>query len=172
MRLPVITTPGHRGKALEVDVERETITLVGMVGEKLGTVSWEAVIGLIQAGHPQPKPGDARSEQRASLLVKVRYTTPDGKIIESRASGIGAGGLFIESTAPLRIGTHLSVEFALPDLPAEWLETRCVVSWVCPKPDQYTFFPGMGVRFLDISPEVRTRIRDLVTAVNRAGGTA
>ena len=170
MRLPVLVTKTHRGKAFELDMERETITLLGIVGERLGTVPWASVIEMILGASGQPKATDSRSEQRASLILKVRYTTPDGKVIESRASGIGGGGLFIESAAPLRVGTHVPVAFALPDQPTEWLEAQCTVSWVCPKPDQYTFFPGMGMRFTDISPDIRSRLRDLVAAMTRPGG--
>lgn len=169
MRFPIIRTPTHKGKTLDLNIEAETLTVIGKAGETLGTVAWESLVEFVQAGKAPHKSPDTRKEQRASLLVKVRYTTPDGQRIESRASGIGGGGLFIESTSPLRVGTNLAVEFALPDQPAEWLETRCIVSWVCPKPDQYTFFPGMGVRFTDISPEVRARVLELVGAINRTG---
>ncbi len=90
-------------------------------------------------------------------------------MFESRAGGIGGGGLFIESTAPLPVGTKLTVEFVLPDRPAEWLEAKGAVAWVCPKADQYTFSPGMGVRFTDISAEARGRVMDLVKSLKPIG---
>lgn len=169
MRFPVHLTTGHKGKALELDSERETITLIGLVGEQLGTVTWDSVINLIRGAGEQAPPAESRAQQRASLLVKVRYSTPEGKRLESRATGIGGGGLFIESTAPLRVGTELVIELALPDRPVEWLQAKGTVSWVCPKSDQYTFFPGMGVRFSEIAPEVRARILELVTSLKRSG---
>ncbi len=167
MRFPIIRTPAHKGKTLDLNIDAETLTVIGKAGELLGTIAWESLVEFVQTGQAQHKSADSRKEQRASLLVKVRYTTPDGRQVESRASGIGGGGLFIESSTPLRVGTNLAVEFALPDRPAEWLGTRCVVSWVCPKPDQYTFFPGMGVRFTEISSEIRARVLELVGAINR-----
>ena len=36
MRLPVITTLGHKGKALELDCERELITILARKVKKLG----------------------------------------------------------------------------------------------------------------------------------------
>jgi len=38
MRLPVTVTQGHKGKSLELDCEQETITLLSLRGEQLGTL--------------------------------------------------------------------------------------------------------------------------------------
>ena len=90
MRLPVITTLVHKGKALELDCERELITIRGPKGEKIGSVTWASII---EQARPLPEPdrwNDLRDEPRLSLVLKVRYTTSGGKTIESRAGGIGA----------------------------------------------------------------------------------
>lgn len=165
MRLPVITTLVHKGKALELDCERELITIRGQKGEKLGSVTWASII---EQARPLPDPdrwNDLRDEPRLSLVLKVRYTTSGGKTIESRAGGIGGGGLFIESIAPLPVGTDITLEFALPDSPSEWMYAKGTIAWVCPKPDHYTFSPGMGVRFTDIGLEARNRIVELVKSL-------
>ena len=88
------------------------------------------------------------------------------------AGGIGGGGLFIESTAPLPVGTKLAMEFSLPEQPVEWIPAKGVVAWVCPKADQYTFSPGMGVRFSDIAPEARERIHAIVKTLEGTGQAA
>jgi uncharacterized protein (TIGR02266 family) len=168
MRLPVITTLGHKGKALELDCERELITIRGPKGEKLGSVTWASII---EQARPLPEPdrwNELRDQPRLSLVLKVRYTTAGGKTIESRAGGIGGGGLFIESVSPLPVGTDIALEFALPDRPTEWMHARGTIAWVCPRPDHYTFSPGMGVRFTDIALEARTRIIDLVKSLRGA----
>ena len=168
MRLPVITTLGHKGKALELDCERELITIRGPKGEKIGSVTWASII---EQARPLPEPdrwNDLRDEPRLSLVLKVRYTTSGGKTIESRAGGIGGGGLFIESITPLPVGTDITLEFSLPDSPTEWMYAKGTIAWVCPKPDHYTFSPGMGVRFTDIGLEARTRIVELVKSLKRA----
>jgi hypothetical protein len=59
----------------------------------------------------------------------------------------------------------LSMEFTLPESPGEWLSAKGVIAWVCPKADQYTFSPGMGVRFTDIATETRNRVLTLVHSV-------
>jgi type IV pilus assembly protein PilZ len=175
MRLSVTVTQGHRGKFLEVDCEQETITLLGLEGQQMGTLPWESIIDQILALRP-PKSSksskEARTEPRVFLSVKVRYSTSEGKRFEGRAGGIGGGGLFIERTSPLPVGTKLKIEFALPERPSEWLEAKGTVAWVCPKADQYTFSPGMGVRFTEISTDVRGRVVELVRSLRRTGRSA
>lgn len=48
MKLPINISLRHRGKALGMDSEAETMTLLDPTGEPLGAVSWEAVIDFIQ----------------------------------------------------------------------------------------------------------------------------
>ena len=167
MKLPIVSTRSHLGKSLELDCERETITLVGPAGEELGTVSWESVIDQLLTQATLATSPEIRSQTRVALTFKVRYHTPQGHSFEGQAGGIGGGGLFIESSTPLPVGTKLSMEFALPTSPTEWLETKGIVAWVCPKSDQYTFSPGMGVQFTDISSDARGRVQDLVQLQRR-----
>lgn len=167
MKLPVNVTKAHKGKTLELDLERETLTLLSPEGEQLGMVTWEAIIDYVRASCPQPHADRSRTQPRVSLTAKVRFSTSDSKHYESRATGIGGGGLYIESNEPLPVGTALSVQLALPDRPEQWLEMRGTVAWVCPKPDQYTFFPGMGVRFTNIPTEARERVLALVNSLKR-----
>lgn len=167
MKLPVITTRAHKGKALELDPQRETMSLWGADGEPMGTVSWESVINYIRALGEKPRPAESRSQPRAGLAFSVRYYAPDGRRIEGRASGLGGGGLFIDSLTPLPVGTDLTIEFSLPDGGQDWVKARGSVAWVCPKPDQYSFHPGMGIRFIELSESVRDRILDLVRVLNQ-----
>lgn len=167
MKLPVIATKTHLGKSLEVDCNRETITLLGPGGEQLGTVTWESVIDQLLSQVPPKEPQETRSQARVSLSFGVRYRTPDGASYEGLAGGIGGGGLFIESHDPLPVGTKLFLEFSLPGATSEWLDAKGVVAWVCPKSDQYTFSSGMGISFTDISADVRGRVLDLVRSHRR-----
>ena len=167
MKFPVTVTQGHEGKALQLDCDQETITLLGQNGELLGTIPWNAVIERILSTDDESRFAHARAHPRAPLAVKVRYTTPEGKQFDSLTGGIGGGGLFIESSAPLRPGTELSVEFALPDRPWEKLKAKAKVAWTRSKPERYLLFPGMGVQFTDIAPEARNQLVELVNALNR-----
>lgn len=162
MKYPVSFSIRHRGKTLELDTAREVVMLLGINGEPVGSLSWDFVIDQIMAYRKMPVQKEVRTEPRVSLAFRVRYHTPEGQYFDSRAGGIGGGGMFIESAAPLPVGTRLAMEFSLPEHPEEWLPTRGIVAWICPKADHYTFSPGMGVQFTDVTPEVRERILELV----------
>ncbi len=171
MKFPVTVTQGHEGKALQVDCDRETVMLLGPQGELLGAIPWSAIIERILSSDEESRFAHARSHPRAPLAVKVRYTTPEGKQFDSLTGGIGGGGLFIESSAPLRPGTELAIEFALPDRPWEKLKAKAKVAWTRNKPERYLLFPGMGVQFTDIAPGDREQLVEFVNALNRNRAT-
>jgi uncharacterized protein (TIGR02266 family) len=148
------------------------VTLFGINGEPIGSLSWDFVIDQILAYRKLPVQQEVRSEPRISLVFRVRYTTPEGQRFESRAGGIGGGGLFIESQAPLPVGTKLAMEFSLPEKTTEWLPAKGIVAWVCPKADQYTFSPGMGMRFTEVTSEIREQILELVKSAQGKGQVA
>jgi uncharacterized protein (TIGR02266 family) len=165
VKFPVVSSNRHKGKTLEVDPAGEKITLVGINGEPMGSLAWDFIVDQILTYRKSQQSREARCEPRITLAIRVKYHTPEGIQFESRAGGIGGGGLFIESLAPLAVGTKLTMEFTLPENPGEWLPAKGIVAWVCPKADQYTFSPGMGVRFVDIAMETRNRVLSLVHSV-------
>jgi hypothetical protein len=167
MRLPV-TSIAHKGKLLELDAERETITLIGLQGEVLGRTTWDSLIDQIQATSTPLPPAPVRQYPRVSLSVAVRYRIGDGDAMLGRTSGIGGGGLFIECPSPPPVGTTVFVEFALPDQPDDWVKATCAVAWICSRPDQYQFQPGMGVMFVEISLAGFVRVVALVTSLRGA----
>ena len=168
MRFPVITTEGHQGKVLEMNADQEGVTLHSATGELLGVLPWGAVIEQILASDDDVRYAHARSHPRAPLAMKIRYTTPEGRQLDSLTGGIGAGGLFIESSAPLAPGTELSVEFSLPDRPWEKYKAKAKVAWTRNKPERHLFFPGMGVQFTNIDEKARNELVRLVEALNRS----
>jgi len=168
MRFPVITTEGHQGKVLEMNADQEGVTLHSATGEVLGVLPWGAVIEQILASDDGVRYAHARSHPRAPLAMKIRYTTPEGRQLDSLTGGIGAGGLFIESSAPLAPGTELSVEFSLPDRPWEKYKAKAKVAWTRNKPERHLFFPGMGVQFTNIDEKARNELVRLVEALNRS----
>ena len=172
MKFPVITTEGHEGNVLEMNADQEVVTLHSATGELLGAQSWGVVIEQILASNDNERLAHPRAHPRAPLAVKVRYTTPEGKQFDSLTGGIGAGGLFIESSAPLAPGTELSVEFALPDHPWVKHKAKAKVAWTRNKPERHLLFPGMGVQFTNIDEKARKELVELVDALNRSRVTA
>ncbi len=172
MKYPVSSSLRHKGKVLELDAEREMVVLLGINGDVIGNLSWDFVIDQILAYRKVSVQKEVRSEPRISLAFRVRYNSPEGPRFESRAGGISGGGLFIESQSPLSVGTRLTMEFSLPEKSEEWMPAKGTVAWVCPKADQYTFSPGMGVRFTEIAENVRERIHELVKSIQNMGQAA
>ncbi len=168
MKFPVIMTEGHQGKILEMNADHEGVMLHSATGKLLGILSWGAVIEQILARDEDVRFIHARFHPRAPLAMKIHYTTPEGKQFDSLTSDIGAGGLFIESSAPLAPGTQLSVEFSLPDHPRETYTAKGKVAWTRAKPERHLLFPGMGVQFIDINEKARKDLLELVEALNCA----
>lgn len=168
MKFPVTTTERHEGKVLAMNVDEEMLTLHSATGELLRALSWGEVIERVLVSDDDARFSQVRAQPRAPLAVKVRYTTPEGKQFDSLTGSIGAGGLFIESSAPLVPGTELSVEFALPDRPSEKHSAKAKVAWTRNKPERYVLFPGMGVQFTMIDEQARTELAQLVAALTRS----
>lgn len=168
MKFSVLATEGHKGKVIEMNTDQEVVTLHSATGDLLGALSWGAVIEQILASDDDVRYAHMRSHPRAPLALKVHYTTQEGAQFESLTSGIGAGGLFIESSAPLAPGTELSVEFSLPDHPWAKYKAKAKVAWTRNKPERHLLFPGMGIQFTDIDEKARKELIELVDALNRS----
>ena len=167
MKLPVKASGRHRGKALQLDTESETITLLGPTDEKLGTAPWEAVIDYIEGYVEEARVRRVRNYPRSPLAVKVRYQASASTPVDSLTAEIGGGGVFIESGTPLSVGTHIAMEFVLPEDPTMRVHARGKVAWVRPKPERSVLLPGMGVQFTDISEEGCARLLDIVKSLNQ-----
>jgi uncharacterized protein (TIGR02266 family) len=168
MKFPVTSTAFHQGKTLIIDPDRETIDVLDASGQLLGDVPWGTVIEQVLDGESQDRFAHCRAHPRAPLAVKVHCTAPDGTTFDGLTGGIGGGGLFIESSSPLKQGTELSLEFSLPDKPYEQLRAKAKVAWVRSKPERYLLFPGMGVQFVDIDKKTQDLLVEMVDALNRS----
>ena len=169
MKLPIKISLRHRGKALGLDSEAETMTLLDPTGEPLGVVSWEAVIDFIQGYVKEARSHRAvRNYPRSRLAAKVRYLTGDHTHVDSITCEIGGGGVFIETHLPPQLGTALALELVLPDDPTAPINAQGTVAWVRPREEHYVFFPEMGVQFTEISEEGRARLLTMVKALDHA----
>ncbi len=167
MRYPVTITANHQGKLLIVDADQETILIHDASGVLLGGIPWGHIIDRLLASDDDTRFAHCRTQPRAPLALKVRYSTPEGKQFDSLTGGIGGGGLFIESGTPLATGTEVSIEFALPDRPWEKLKAKGKVAWTRNRPERHLLFPGMGVQFTDIDEKAQAQLVELVEALNR-----
>jgi type IV pilus assembly protein PilZ len=165
MRLAVTASETHQGKMLELDCDQETISILDTDGHSMGSVTWDSLIEWVKVSSEMDESGHVRAHPRAPLAVKVHYTTPEGKGFDGLTGGIGGGGLFIESSMPLPVGSEVHIEFALPDRPLETIHASGKVCWVRARPDRFTLYPGMGVQFTDIDSQAREHVMELVKSL-------
>jgi len=106
---------------------------------------------------------DRRQYERFDTSISVDYSSGD-TFLFSYIQNISEMGIFIRSDTPLPVGTVLELRFAPDDqTPMQLLGE---VTWINPyRPFGDNLNPGMGVRFRELSPDLRERIVALVRTV-------
>jgi type IV pilus assembly protein PilZ len=106
---------------------------------------------------------ERRQYERYDTSISVDYSSGD-TFLFSYIQNISEMGIFIRSDDPFPIGTVLHLRFT-PD-GQEPLEIWGEVTWINPyRPFGDNLNPGMGVRFRELSPDMRERIVSLVRTV-------
>jgi type IV pilus assembly protein PilZ len=106
---------------------------------------------------------ERRQYERFDTSISVDYSSGD-TFLFSYIQNISEMGIFIRSDTPLPIGTTLELRFA-PDGETP-MEILGEVTWINPyRPFGDNLNPGMGVRFRDLSADLRERIVALVRTV-------
>lgn len=79
-------------------------------------------------------------------------------------TNISAMGIFVRTNEPLPRGTRLRLRFAPPG--GASFALHGVVAWVnSVRPDGDNPNPGMGIRFVDLKPEERERLVEVVRTI-------
>jgi type IV pilus assembly protein PilZ len=79
-------------------------------------------------------------------------------------TNISAMGIFVRTTQPLKTGTRLVLSFAPPGEKSFKLEGT--VAWVNKvRPDGDNPNPGMGIRFINLQPEERERLVEVIRTI-------
>ena len=82
----------------------------------------------------------------------------------SYIQNISAMGIFVYSEKPLAVGSQITLKFAPPG--EEPFELVGEVAWVNPyREGGENLNPGMGVRFVELEPETRERLVELVRTI-------
>lgn len=104
--------------------------------------------------------GQPRSTFR--VPVKIRAEIEEGTPEKTLTCiNISEGGLYLRTVDPQPEGTILHVKFALPH-DSEAIKLAAEVVRTLPLGTQLEAEPGMGLRFLDISDDTLSRIRNFV----------
>ncbi len=116
------------------------------------------------ASSSPPPPGvERRAGPRVDVAWDVDYS--DGEtFLYASISNISALGIFISSRTPPPVGTAVSLSFTPPG--ERPFELRGEVAWINPlRPEGENLNPGFGVRFIELSAEMRERLVSLVRAI-------
>ena len=110
-----------------------------------------------------PKNGDRRSGPRIDVAWTVDYSS-DETFLYAYIQNISALGIFITTRHPPAVGTIVTLRFTPPG--EEPLELQGEVTWINPWHENgENINPGFGVRFTQLTPEIRERLVNLVHAI-------
>lgn len=110
------------------------------------------------------KPGRERREHRRyPTSIAVDYADGD-TFLFAYLQNISEMGIFVRTEEPLPLGTQLRMRFQQDA--GEPFVLRGEVAWINPvRARGENLNPGMGVRFIDLTPERRERVVALVRTV-------
>ncbi len=110
---------------------------------------------------------ERRTDERLPMRARMDYRdTTGGNFLYEYTSNISKGGIFIETTEPLPVGTDVEMRFQPPGMD-EVLEITGTVVWVNPyrKDSGENPNPGMGIQFGALSDEAKDLVANLVKAI-------
>jgi type IV pilus assembly protein PilZ len=110
---------------------------------------------------PKTDGTNRRVQARRSLEVQVDLAS-EHNFYTGFTENISSGGLFVATRDLLPIGSTFDMTFGLPNHP-EPIRARCEVRWLrLEQPGASEFTPGMGVRFLSLSPEEQEAVNEFI----------
>ncbi len=110
---------------------------------------------------------DDASERRVFDRYDVEWAVDcvaSDTFLYASITNISEMGIFVRTTEPLKVGTKLRLAFAPPG--AEAFKLEGCVAWINPvRANGDNPNPGMGIRFLDLSPADRERLVDVIRTI-------
>lgn len=109
-----------------------------------------------------------RSERRKNLrkqilVLKVRGSDDKGSFF-GYAKTLGAGGMFIASVNPRKVGEQFEITFTIPKINKE-IRCACEVVWRREYDPKVTREPGMGIRFVSLGEETKREITGWLSSI-------
>lgn len=116
------------------------------------------------SGYSEPlanKPNGRREVNRVRLQAAIDFKS-DTNFFTGFSANISEGGIFVATVDMIPRGTPVDLRFSLPG--GAQLEVAGVVCWVREVNDKTPeIFPGLGIRFTQLSPEAATAIQLFVS---------
>ena len=110
-----------------------------------------------------------RQHRRLALDVEIKWHRSknskggSGKAYLLRTKNFAQHGLFLKTDKPFRLGMPMDLEFTLPTI-SHPIRVLGKVAWIAHKDRNPTYYPGIGVRFMNIDPEDK---KELVKYLNK-----
>lgn len=106
---------------------------------------------------------DRRNFDRYEVEWAVDCVASDTFLFAS-ITNISEMGIFVRTTDPLKVGTKLRLAFAPPG--AEPFKLEGAVAWINPlRDDGDNPNPGMGIRFVNLQPDERERLVEVIRTI-------
>ena len=123
-----------------------------------------AKLGSEEPGESEIPRGDRRQAERIPVCWDVDCETEDTFLFAS-IKDISELGIFVYTTEPLEIGTQLTLRFDPPGTD-EPFSLQGMVQWVNPlRVLARNRNPGMGVTFVDITPDQREELVRVIRTI-------
>ena len=106
---------------------------------------------------------EQRNEDRVPKKFKISFANPE-VLQDHYLTNISTGGIFIETPKPFMRGARFDLRVFLPD-GEQAVDVYCEVVWAQNQErviDKRLYPPGMGIKFLNLTPEGRNRIDSLL----------
>ena len=114
-----------------------------------------------------PDPMPSRDERRSFDRFDVEWSVDcvaDDTFLYASIANISAMGIFVKTMDPLTLGSRLVLSFAPPGYEPFKLEGQ--VAWINRvRPDGDNPNPGMGVRFMNLLPNERERLVEVIRTI-------
>ena len=112
---------------------------------------------------PEPSPQDRREHERFETSIAVDYASGE-TFLFAYLQNISAMGIFIRTDHPAPVGTRLRLRFQVEQ--SDQLTLDGEVTWINPlRASGDNLNPGMGVRFIELTPDKREEVVGLVRTV-------
>lgn len=109
-------------------------------------------------------PPEKRQHPRINQFIEVNFKDSES-FVKAYMTNVGSGGIFLKTDEPFELNQNVIVKFSLPDY-KEPITAEGKVVWVNPKGGKsLSHPPGMGIKFIQMSPEDKQRLDEYVAKV-------
>ncbi len=124
-------------------------------------------ISAVAAAVDDDAPGSQRDERRSYDRFDVEWAVDciaEDTFLFASITNISAMGIFVKTVDPLAVGTRLMLTFEPPGY--EPFKLEAAVAWINHvRPNGDNPNPGMGVRFINLRPEDRERLVEVIRTI-------